>query len=554
MAKKSRVIGNIGRDDFNESLKLHLMQPDKYPRWILLSLVAAFPVVGITQEIPHLNVTQPGGFPGRPVMNGITAASNTVTVLWDGPAGYYQLYLATQIGGNWSPVGSPNPNRMQTLTNVSGNAFFKVLGPSAQYAGAIACAECHEDIYNLEEATGHPHALNILKNIGQANNPACVPCHSVGFGLPTGFKSEAATPQLAGVQCESCHGPAAVHAANPMDISRRPRADMAGQVCGGCHTGSHHPTYDEWSSSGHFAVVEDMNPTSRISSCGRCHSGSARLALVNGENPAVTVANDANVGITCVVCHDPHQTHTWTNVLSGVVSTNQLRYAVASTNDYVLTTSEVFTNNYNVNINVCAQCHNHRGASWTSTSRPPHHSPQYNVLLGTVGLLPNGVGAIRGTHASLEKQCVTCHMQKEEYTDAAHPAATGHAFEVEIYNACTDCHPYPEGLKDFTAMVFETRINELVTALNLWATTKAPATLQSKYGLLAWEYTNPGELSQGSPGPSTADQALIPDNIKRARFNLYIVKYDGSLGTHNPLHSLDLLDAARDWVNAELYP
>ena len=27
---------------------------------------------------------------------------------------------------------------------------------------------------------------------------------------------------------------------------------------------------------------------------------------------------------------------------------------------------------------------------------------------------------------------------------------------------------------------------------------------------------------------------LIPDNIQKARFNLYLVLYDGSLGVHNP--------------------
>lgn len=528
------------------------MQLGEHAFWSVVTLMAGLSAAAYAQA-PHLTVTQPGGYPGRPILTGIAKTTNGVNVTWDGPAGYYQLYQATNLtGAPWQPTGAPNLNRNLTLTNVSGNAFFKVLGPSAQYAGATACAECHEGIYNLEMQTPHAHALQTLKSIHQDNNANCVGCHTVGFGLPTGFRTELATPHLANVQCESCHGPAAGHAANELDLTKRPRIEIASEVCGGCHNGSHQPTYAEWKSSGHFTVTEDMNPAGRISSCGRCHSGSARLALMDGLNPAVAVTNDANVGITCVVCHDPHQTQVWTNVLTGIISTNQLRYAVASTDDYVLTTSGIFTNNYQ--INVCAQCHNHRGATWTSSSRPPHHSPQYNVMLGTVGLLPNGVGPIRGAHASLAKQCVTCHMQKEEYQDEAHPAVTGHAFNVESYQACLPCHTYPEDLKDFTAMIFETRINELVTALNLWATTKAPAALQTKYGVRAWEYTTPGELSHGGPGPATAEQALIPDNIKRARFNLYIVKYDGSLGAHNPLHSLDLLEAARDWVNAELYP
>src|SRR5678815_4745342 len=82
--------------------------------------------------------------------------------------------------------------------------------------------------------------------------------------------------------------------------------------------------------------------------------------------------------------------YVWTNLIAGIVYTNQLRQALSSTNDFFLTTSDDFTSKYNPNINVCAQCHNHRGASWTSTSRAPHHSPQYNILLGTVGLLASG--------------------------------------------------------------------------------------------------------------------------------------------------------------------
>jgi hypothetical protein len=338
-----------------------------------------------------------------------------------------------------------------------------------------------------------------------------------------------------------------------MDLARRPRTEIAAEVCGGCHTGAQQPTFEEWKSSRHSTVTEDMNPPDRINSCGRCHSGSARLALIKGGNPAVAATNDANVALTCVVCHDPHQTRVWTNVLSRVVETNQLRYAIASTNDFFLTTSEDFLSKYDPNINVCAQCHNHRGASWTSTSRPPHHSPQYNMMLGTVGELPTGTTPYLAAHATLiEKQCVGCHMPSRAAADESHPIMTGHSFRVEAFDSCLECHPLPEELVDFTGMVMLGSINQVKGDLDLWATTKSPEELRTKYGAMAWEYTNPGELSAGPAGPTSAEQALIPDNIKRARFNLYIVNNDGSLGTHNAFHAMSLLDAARTWVQQEL--
>jgi hypothetical protein len=551
LSKKSHALGNIGRDESALHDKLRSMQSGIQLRHALWVGAVCLATTALSQSPPHLNFTQPGGYPGRPILTGITAVTNAVNITWDGPAGYYQLYVAQDLGNpHWQTVGAPSFNRNLTVTNPPDQAFFKVLGPAAQYAGSAACAECHGDVYDQQFRTSHHHALETLTAAGAGQNPSCLVCHTVGYGLPTGFT--AARPHLGGVQCESCHGPAAQHAANEMDLTRRPRIELASEVCGGCHNTEQNPTFDQLKSSRHFSVTEDMNPAGRINSCGRCHSGSARMALIRGENPAVTIAGDANVGITCVVCHDPHENHIWTNAITASVITNQLRYALTSTNDFSLSTSDNFAAKYNPNINLCAQCHNHRGANWTSSGRPPHHSPQYNVMLGTIGELPTGTTAFRGAHAGLEKQCVTCHMPKTEVAAGSHPNMAGHSFKVDAYDACQTCHTFPELLVDFTAMVVSFRIEQVKVELDLWATTKAPVALRNKYGALAWEYTVPGSLSTGSAGPTSAEQAQIPDNIKRARFNLYIVKYDGSYGTHNPMNTIALLEAARNWVQEEL--
>lgn len=516
--------------------------------WILCVLILpgslTFNWSGTAGEVPHLSILQPGGMPGLPIMTGATRTTNGFEITWDGPSGYYRVYQKSDSGTNWTVVGGPNLERHETITAIYSNAFFRVSGPKPNYAGAATCRECHGDIHDNEMNTRHAHALDTLKNAHQVTNPSCLPCHTVGFGLPTGFVSENQTPWLAGVQCENCHGPAANHAANPEDLAVRPRREIAATVCGGCHTGSHHPTFDEWHGTGHAEVVEDMSPASRVDSCGRCHSGSARLALLQGKS-ALTVTNDANVGIVCITCHDPHKTNGFPA---------QLRNPVASSKDYFISTSVPLADQYDANVNICAQCHNHRGASYTSSSRPPHHSPQYNMLIGSVGeLAAGGVPNQPGGHARLiEKQCVGCHMQTAESQGESQPALTGHSFKVQTYEGCLQCHPFPELLTAFTATAVTNQIQQIKASLDLWATTKAPEALRTKYGIRAWEFTNPGSLSTGGTGPSSSEQGQIPDGIKKARFNLYLVLYDGSFGVHNGPYSIKLLDAARDWVQQEL--
>lgn len=513
-------------------------------RATLAGLLLAVAASAVAQSVQHLSVTVPGGMPGLPTVTGIEQTTNGVMVTWDGPPGYYQLFQQLGIATPWQPVGGrTNLNRRAEVPADQAQSFFRVLGPSPQYAGSRACAECHPNVHENVAATAHTHALESLGS--QATNPRCLPCHTVGFGLPTGYvipgTTKHDTPHLAGVQCENCHGPAGNHAAIPEDLTVKPRVEIAAAVCGGCHSGSHQPTYEEWKTSGHAIVTEDMNPAGRISSCGRCHSGSVRLALLNGQP---LPAGDANMNIACAVCHNPHE-------VTG--NPGQLRNPVYSTNDFFLSTSDDFQAKYDPNINLCAQCHNHRGANWTSSTRPPHHSPQYNMLLGTVGQLASGQAPNSpAAHAFLEQQCVSCHMSTRAFTSDESPAITGHTFKVAAYESCQACHPLPELLVEFTVDAVTHQIARVKEALDSWALTKAPAALRTKYGTRAWEYTNPGSLSSGGPGPNSTEQGQIPDHIKKARFNLYIVAYDGSYGVHNGPFAITLLDTAMGFVQTEL--
>jgi hypothetical protein len=567
-----------------------ILPPGQISAWILV-IGGFFPTTHLIhgQELQHLTITQPGGLPGLPVMTGVQQVTNGVSVTWFGPSGYYQLFQKQALADpDWQSVGGLRLTNQAILSANHSSAFFRVSGPSPQYAGAQACAECHAGVHDTVLKTRHAGAFTnalFVAQGGQTDN-SCVSCHTVGAGLPTGFVSKSKTPHLLGVQCENCHGPAARHAANPGDFTVRPRVEIASTVCGGCHDAksvpahvvtSHPPYFAEWNTSAHRAVRADLQTSfvsgpsaaNSMASCGRCHSGTVRNALM--ENQPLSGGHEAGaIGVACTTCHDPHKQHIHTNVLAGVQSftntltgfrylitnnsvgvryTNQLREALASLRDY--RTGGNFTTNYNAQINGCAQCHNDRGASYFDTNAPPHHSPQYNMLLGTVGEIASGVRPnLPATHSRIEKQCVACHMPASDQK-------AGHKFTVTAYDACASCHGSAANARNFVIFlkwIITSLGQEVKDGLDEWATNRAPAEIRH-YGPLAWEYVDAGQLSDPSGtrhGPSAQEQHFIPANIQKARFNLYLVINDGSYGVHNGPHAIKLLEAAHNWVQTEL--
>lgn len=101
----------------------------------------------------------------------------------------------------------------------------------ANYVGAEAnCRMCHSDLYAGWSKTAHARAFTVLENVGKTQDPACLKCHATGYG-DGGFKDEASTPNLKGVQCEACHGPGSEHNGDKAKINGSPPA----KVCAKCH-------------------------------------------------------------------------------------------------------------------------------------------------------------------------------------------------------------------------------------------------------------------------------------------------------------------------------
>ncbi|MGH9367221.1 MAG: cytochrome c family protein [Thermoanaerobaculia bacterium] len=90
------------------------------------------------------------------------------------------------------------------------------------YAGAKKCKMCHLKQFQTWEQTKMAKSFELLRTgvAAEAKKKAnldpqkdythdekCLACHTTGYGKPGGFVSVEKTPELVGVQCESCHGP-----------------------------------------------------------------------------------------------------------------------------------------------------------------------------------------------------------------------------------------------------------------------------------------------------------------------------------------------------------
>jgi hypothetical protein len=142
---------------------------------------------------------------------------------------------------------------------------------AGQFAGAESCKECHPTAYGIWSKTPHAHATETLAKLAPPRqyDAECISCHATGWNpqdyypYASGFESLATTPQLAGNQCENCHGPAAAHVAVEQGGNRIRRDEeraalrlTAGfaleNVCIKCHDHDNSPEFNAQTFESHY--------------------------------------------------------------------------------------------------------------------------------------------------------------------------------------------------------------------------------------------------------------------------------------------------------------
>ena len=458
------------------------------------------------------------------------------------------------------------------------------------YRGKDTCYLCHPSKMNDFEHT--LHASTFMRDInGAVSNTfktSCVACHTLGYDTTPAannggfddvakssnwkFPSNLANPaaaannwknmpaavkRLANVQCESCHGPGARHILSSGNTNQI-TISLSADNCGQCHDYIPAPAGQtarsknyEWAQTWHaLGKPGGGHGVFGTGGCAACHATKTFLDTnfpgVDEHGSNVLARGTSNEGITCVACHDPH---------SPGMGDAQLR----SVPSYTLQNGYVTTNGGNGQI--CYVCHHDRSsanavittnAALPSLTTGPHYSAQTDMLFGQNGVEFGITMPSPAPHANIEDTCVGCHMQDVPAnfdTNAIHHVG-GHTYSLSwilTTNAIT--MPAPAGTNWFLTERCKSchgAVSNFAFGGVVW--TNRLIGCQEEVSNLLFQVSK--LLDSTNDGAHIATSAIRTNKDasgyaqKAAYFNWNFVKFDGSLGVHNPQYAKSLLRAS----------
>lgn len=216
------------------------------------------PAYGEPPAHPELHAGVPIVYPGT---RGRMLLDVSLVRLPEGPRVGYEIVPLQ--GSRTVPGGGGDPDVQVVLRNhrdevkqddlLSRMARQRPTGNGAEYVGTDACAACHETADAAWRKTRHAGAWATLQQAEQDPKrygwpvtayPDCVACHVVGYGEQSGFVNGKATPELANVGCETCHGAGSKHVES-MGKHKLGKvgAGTPSVVCAQCHDAEQSPTF-----------------------------------------------------------------------------------------------------------------------------------------------------------------------------------------------------------------------------------------------------------------------------------------------------------------------
>jgi cytochrome c2 len=138
------------------------------------------------------------------------------------------------------------------------------------YVGSKACKTCHQGekngkIFEQWSESKHANAMARLDSAkGETKDPKCLKCHTVGYGAGGFGEAGKEALDLAGVGCESCHGPGSEYKA--MKVMKDHDASIAAglwvpeeKTCTACHN-AESPTFKGFNFKEAYAKIEHHVP------------------------------------------------------------------------------------------------------------------------------------------------------------------------------------------------------------------------------------------------------------------------------------------------------
>ncbi len=430
------------------------------------------------------------------------------------------------------------------------------------------CNHCHATVVADVLHTKHTQAYDDLEEEDR-DNPYCEQCHTTGWDSPVnygdteiaeygpdvngfddywGVDTEHAAErrdELAGVQCEACHGPMGPsfedHAPPTLTMATVVGPDFPEDVvspCYPCHSTQF--AEDEYPVSGHGTVLDGDLEAFRDEfsggSCSTCHTSEGFVKMTDGDY--ATWTPDEYNFIGCVTCHDPHLG------AEGGGNEAQLRFVGAQEVVYTFPydpgdpeVARMDDGEYGPG-NLCAKCHHGRrntanvqGQIANGTAHfGPHESPQMDLFLGAGCYEIPGASYDRTqAHQSIETACVKCHMRREVTLHGELQEHSFHSFAPDPGNCnVVGCHTE---LTDFDYHGIQTEVEDLMNDL------------AGRFGYADVE----AMMDEETGWVSTA--AGVTTWQREAAYALYFVHADGSKGVHNADYAIDLLENAIEYYD-----
>lgn len=320
---------------------------------------------------------------------------------------------------------------------------------------------------------------------GEVAPYSCASCHTTGYdasGNQNGMEGITGTWEFKGIQCERCHGPGELHAADPHRVAMT--IDRSSEACGECHYRGDlgtipaadgfvkdHAQFNEMSMTKHAALkcvdchdvhnsLHPNNPNREMGlklKCENCHIKETASFLASGIEDHI----ESPFGPDCVDCHMPKtaKAAVAAGTYEGDVHSHLWRINT-DVDAEMFNEDGTLANGYLTVEYTCLQCHRSENKAWAAGNAPRVHASDVagvddcmechngTTELGQKVILAQAQWDI-SQHASGENidrnsgSCRRCHTNEGFIA-----SVTGGTVSGDVYTAigCFTCHnPHDEG-------------------------------------------------------------------------------------------------------------